>query len=117
MKVNDYIRCGSAGIRQILEIPPPITGTQYIVDSKGLLIRKYFIKESNADLTKLIKEGDYINEQLVVMIKEDKEGKKHFYSSYWYSDEIGLPIKNVVTKEQFNRDKFHIRQEVPENDD
>lgn len=74
-------------------------------------IDKYIEKEPSYDVIDLIEVGDYVNGKEVTEVMRDKEGN---VTDIVYTEEVEgqsyslLPIKNIVTKEQFNYAKYEV---------
>ena len=67
IKVGEYIRCGSIGIRKVVQVlKSPITlKVNKVVDENGLLIAKHYIKKHSKNILKLIEKGDLVNGYII----------------------------------------------------
>lgn len=69
------------------------------------------ILKASDNIIDLIKVGDYVNGKEVTEVMRDKEGN---VTDIVYTEEVEgqsyslLPIKNIVTKEQFNYAKYEV---------
>ena len=102
IKVGDYVRCGTAGIKRVVQIikEPKYFTVKHIRDEEGLLVRVEFITKVSEDKLGIIEEGDYVNGKRVRMNYESGEL------------EIPKKINDILTKEQFNARKYVFKEEI-----
>lgn len=102
IKVGDYVRCGTAGIKRVVQIikEPKFFKISHIRDEEGLLINIGFIQKVSEDKVGIIEEGDYVNGEKVKM--------------HYESGELKIPkkINDILTKEQFNARKYVFKEEL-----
>lgn len=70
----------------------------------GMPITKDDIKNHSKNIIDLIEIGDYVNDQLIVMLKDEKTNK--IYTDKWIGNK---DIKSIVTKQQFANAKYWVR--------
>lgn len=76
-----------------------------------LILEDNILKASDNPIN-LIKKGDYVNGKEVTEIMKDEEGN---VTDILFTEEVEsqsyslLPIKNIVTKEQFNYAKYEVK--------
>ena len=124
IKVGDYIRCGSAGIREVTEImkSPADFSVKSIIDEKGLFIQIKYIQKYANNLLDLIEVGDYVNGYKILGIRK-KNNKIEMLSStdhacncwFVFNEE---DIVSVVTREAFESREYKPKrlQEGNENE-
>lgn len=102
IKVGNYVRCGTAGIKRVVEIikEPKYFAVKHIRDEEGLLVRVDFITKVSEDKLGIIEEGDYVNGEKVKM--------------HYESGELKIPkkINDILTKEQFEARKYVFKEEI-----
>jgi len=72
-----------------------------IIDTNRHLI----LGETSENIIDLIEVGDYVNRHLVLKVEEDKF---LLIDDKGYTHLAPINIKSIVTKEQFNKDKFEV---------
>ena len=101
IKVGDYVRCGTAGIKKVVEIikEPKFFKISHIKDEEGLLVNIGFITKVSEDKLGIIEEGDYVNGEKVKM--------------HYESGELKIPkkINDILTKEQFEARKYVFKED------
>lgn len=112
LKIGNYARVGTAGIKKITTITKDVTGTiKNIVDEKGMFINIKYINKAEPSIMKLIELGDYVNGKRVDRIVNGN------IIGLEYCEECGLfeellneeEIIDVLTKEQFDSRKFKVK--------
>lgn len=107
IKVNEYIRTPDGKIQQIKEI----WKNTIVTDNKCV----YYIRwldsnniESYPKVIDLIKEDDFVNEQLITKVKKDpKDGSTYIVTidNYVIRNEA---IEEIVTRESFERETYRL---------
>ena len=102
IKVGNYVRCGTAGIRRVVQVikEPKFFKVSHIKDEEGMLVNIGFIKKVSEDRLGIIEEGDYVNGKRVRMNYESGEL------------EIPKKINDILTKEQFEARKYVFKEEI-----
>lgn len=81
-------------------------GLKWYVDDDGTVL-----SEPSFNIIDLIEVGDYVNGNTVCQVKKDEHGRTWIYTDsnykYGYLEE---DIVDVVTKEQFDREKYVIER-------
>ena len=109
IKVGDYIRCGSAGIREVTEVikSPTDFSVKSVIDEKGLFIQIKYIQKYANNLLDLIEVGDYVNDYKVIKITPytfttiEQGGYKVHHKEC-------VTIKTILTKERFESEKYEV---------
>lgn len=115
-KLNDF--CNMVAIRKIDEIDYEDDNKfwidDYIIDTFGDEQNKLSgedVDKASDNPIDLIKVGDYVNGKEVTEIMKDEEGN---VTDVLFTEEVEsqsyslLPIKDIVTKEQFNSVKYEV---------
>ena len=106
LEVGMYVRTKHNGIKQINALY-----SQAIFTDTFIRIENEQIIKASHNIIDLIEEGDYVNGDKVteMMIKmRDEQGVFGLPDHYkMFVDEI--PIKSIVTKEQFKSMEYHVR--------
>ena len=116
IKIGEYIRCGSIGIKRIKEIIKDLKTLEPVkVKSEGgLLIDLKYIRKSDKHILRLIEPGDIVNDRLITSediydgkVFRPRGGKAH-------NDKF-VPLKeneieSIVTHEQIERDKYYVKK-------
>ena len=102
IKVGNYVRCGTAGIKRVVQVikEPKFFKVSHIKDEEGMLVNIGFIKKVSEDRLGIIEEGDYVNGKRVRMNYESGEL------------EIPKKINDILTKEQFEARKYVFKEEI-----
>lgn len=109
LKIGNYIRAGTAGIKKITAITKDVTGTiKNIIDEKGLFIDVKYISKAEPTIMKLIELGDYVNGKRVDKITSTGLGLGCCCGCGLFTECIlnEEEIVDVLTKEQFDSRKF-----------
>lgn len=113
IKKRDYVRCGSAGIRRVTEVikSPTDLKVKKVKDEDNLLIDVKYINDFDSNILNLIKEGDYVNGQLMT--------SEYFVNGIPYRDSYkrydGLTklkvneIRDILTKEQYETKSYKLK--------
>lgn len=110
MKIGDYVRTKSYGIKKINGFSSTLEEDFIDCDYdkyQRVLINKKEVVKSSPNIIDLIEVGDYVNGHTVKMIKEDKskidigEGEDYF----WLRNQ---DILSIVTKEQFESMEYKV---------
>ena len=116
IKVGEYIRCGSIGIKRVKEV---IKDLKTLMPAKvksedDLLIDLKYIRKHDKHLLNLIEVGDIVNDRLLTSedvfdgkVLRPRGGKAH-------NDKF-VPLKeneieSIVTHEQIERDTYYVRK-------
>ena len=118
IKVGDYVRCGTAGIKRVVEIikEPKFFKVSHIKDEEGLLINIGFITKVSESKIGVVETGDYVNGYLVLEVSLDgpcnswieiESSKDSSECTLWNND-----IKEILTREQFQSRKYVFKEEL-----
>lgn len=109
MKVGDYVRTKSYGIKKINGFSSTLEEDFIDCDYdkyQRVLINKKEVVKSSPNIIDLIEVGDYVNGVMVTEIKDGKPFKEDYndpYYSYYFDD-----IYSIVTKEQFESMEYKV---------
>ena len=111
IKVGEYVRTIDGYIRKVIQVNKKGTYEglcygAYSVDKKyknsiGISAKK--IVKHSPNIIDLVQEGDYVNGLRIT----SREGNTLFISNIEHKI-LYEPIKNIVTKEQFNQVKYEV---------
>lgn len=111
VRINDEFRQICLGIGKIKNI---VQDSVYVIMSNKNLPISFELKnieKASFNLINLIEVGDYVNGNPVCQIKKDEHGRTWIYTDsnykYGYLEE---DIVDVVTKEQFDREKYIVER-------
>lgn len=110
IKVGDYVRCGTAGIKRVVQIikEPKYFTVKHIRDEEGLLVRVDFITKVSEDRLGIIEAGDYVNGEKV------KEITKNYITigNVTLGTKDLKNINDILTREQFEARKYVFKEEL-----
>ena len=126
IKVGNYVRCGTAGIKRVVEIikEPKFFKVSHIKDEEGLLVNIGFITKVSEDRLGIIEKGDYVNGHLVEetnckleYIDDDSDtGVNEVYDGLLLEKAgfiyFNSEVKDILTKEQFEARKYVFKEEL-----
>ncbi len=113
IEVGMYVRTKNENIGKITFISP--LDNLINLDTESYAIGKHFIKKASFDIIDLIEEGDYVNGEYIIQVS--KMFGLLFIETTYYDEASGEErhnfirqedIKSIVTKEQFEREKYVI---------
>lgn len=112
LKVGNFVRCGSAGIKQVKEIikdKETLEPTAFI-DEKGLTVDVKYIQNFNTNPLQLVELGDLINNEIVYpecffdgVLYRDSNNPRQYERVVKFKK---TDLKSFVTKEQLRSNEF-----------
>lgn len=123
LKKGMYIRIKDKNnnqfIRKIIELPEDIRYGSIVVDKDihyARWVSKKNIVKASANIIDLIEEGDYVNGDLVTFISSNPQKNQKGKHRIILNDSYSLfgkyeNIKSIVTKEQFESQKYIVESE------
>lgn len=112
MKIGDYARCGSAGIRKVNEIIRD-NSTQEIlkfIDNKGLIVDIKYVQNYNSNPLELVELGDCINRTIITheyfndgVLYRDSDNVRQYDKLVKFKKN---EIKSFITREQLEHDEY-----------
>lgn len=125
INVGEYIRSKDGYIAKIIEVKKSKRDCDTYYCTDRIMANGFYehIKKHRPNIIDLIEEGDYVNGYKVLDVVEDmKTGELHLEMPMDYTNpELGdctiynKDIKNVVTKEQFQRMEYIVGDESNES--
>lgn len=112
LKIGDYVRCGSAGIRKVTQIIKDNKTSKVIefIDDKNITVDIKYVQDFSSNPLDLVKEGDCINRNIVSGEYFDNGILYRDSNNYKHRDKLVRVKKNeidsFITKEQLDKDEY-----------